>query len=174
MRVRGRRCARALKLWFWTSKIMPDLWLVDLFLPIKKSPPRSTLVYTLYSIRSTSERFLCRDSYTLCAEIPIHCVQRFLYFVYRDSYTLCAEIPILCVQRFLYFLCRDSYTLCAEIPILYFVCRDSYTLCAEIPILCVQRFLYFLGQFTNRTCYITPFCSVYRFFSKTEKISLKK
>ena len=124
MRVRGRRCARALKLWFWTSKIMHDLWLVDLFLPIKNSPSRSTLVY---SIRSTSERFLCRDSYTLCAEIPIHCVQRFLYFVYRDSYTLCAEIPILFVQRFLYFVCRDSYTVLCVQRFLYFVCRDSYT-----------------------------------------------
>ena len=25
------------KFWIWTSKIMPDLWLVDLFCPIKKN-----------------------------------------------------------------------------------------------------------------------------------------
>ena len=31
------------KFWIWTSKIMPDLWLVDLFCPIKKT---STLHFT--------------------------------------------------------------------------------------------------------------------------------
>ena len=34
--------AHVLKFWIWTSKIMPDLWLVDLFCPIKKyfhTPP---------------------------------------------------------------------------------------------------------------------------------------
>ena len=39
-----RACAgaQAPKFWIWTSKIMPDLWLVDLFCPIKKkfhTPP---------------------------------------------------------------------------------------------------------------------------------------
>ena len=29
--------ARELKFGIWTSKIMPDLWLVDLFFPIKKN-----------------------------------------------------------------------------------------------------------------------------------------
>ena len=38
--------ARAPKIWIWTSKIIPDLWLVDLFWPIKKNfhtpPPYCT------------------------------------------------------------------------------------------------------------------------------------
>ena len=39
------RAERAPKLWIWTSKIMPDLWLVDLFCPIKKN---STLHPTIH------------------------------------------------------------------------------------------------------------------------------
>ena len=35
--------ARTLKIWIWTSKVIPDLWLVDLFWPIKKIP-HSTLI----------------------------------------------------------------------------------------------------------------------------------
>ena len=31
------RAARMPKLWIWTSKIMPDLWLLDVFCPIKKN-----------------------------------------------------------------------------------------------------------------------------------------
>lgn len=41
--------ALVLTLWIWTSKIMPDLWLLDLFCPIKKNvhtPPYCT-VYSL-------------------------------------------------------------------------------------------------------------------------------
>ena len=36
VRRRAPRARRA-EIWIWTSKIMPDLWLVDLFCPIKKN-----------------------------------------------------------------------------------------------------------------------------------------
>ena len=36
-----------LKIWNRTSKIIPDLWLVDLFCPIKKRLPHSTLMPSL-------------------------------------------------------------------------------------------------------------------------------
>ena len=36
---------RTRKIWIWTSKIIPDIWLVDLFWPIKKN---STLHPTVY------------------------------------------------------------------------------------------------------------------------------
>ena len=41
-------CACALKIWIWTSKIMPDLWLSAVFCRTKKkiTPP---YVYSLYS-----------------------------------------------------------------------------------------------------------------------------
>ena len=32
-----RALVRTPKIWIWTSKIIPDLWLVDLFWPIKKN-----------------------------------------------------------------------------------------------------------------------------------------
>ena len=48
--VRMRRCAlRACSLnrRFCTSKIIPDLWLVALFCPLKKGLPHSTLMYSI-------------------------------------------------------------------------------------------------------------------------------
>ena len=47
------RCAPRMcvpKLWIWTSKIMPDLWLLDLFCPIKKK--NHTPPYWMCSTRS--------------------------------------------------------------------------------------------------------------------------
>ena len=43
----GHPChgSSALKLRFWTSKIIPNPWLVDLFWPMTNSLPRSTLLY---------------------------------------------------------------------------------------------------------------------------------
>ena len=43
----GHPChgSSALKLRFWTSKIIPNHWLVDLFWPMTNSLPRSTLLY---------------------------------------------------------------------------------------------------------------------------------
>ena len=50
--------ARLLKFWICTSKIIPDLWLVDLFWPIKKNfhtPPYCTLYFRQFE--SGSEPF---------------------------------------------------------------------------------------------------------------------
>ena len=42
--VRRRGRVRVPKFWNWISKIIPDLWLLELFCPIKKKFPHSTLI----------------------------------------------------------------------------------------------------------------------------------
>ena len=58
-----RRAPRALKFWIWTSKIMPDLWLVALFCPIKKNSTlhpnvQAILDYPLPTTVKDLQRFL--------------------------------------------------------------------------------------------------------------------
>ena len=57
----GARLAPALKIWIWTSKIIPDLWLVNLFWPIKKkfhTPPKcaSSVHAAKFSFSKKSQR----------------------------------------------------------------------------------------------------------------------
>ena len=99
MRVRWRPpSAHAPKFWIWTYKIMPDLWLVDLFCLIKKkfhTPPYSPPVLcigsctyhqccVLEAVLSTSAEYwklylppeLCIGSFTYhqcCVLEAVHC-----------------------------------------------------------------------------------------------------
>ena len=71
--------ALAPKFCIWTSKIMPDLWLADLFCPIKKKFPHSTLLCYSNSnfhllCSSSNFHFLCSSSnfHLLCSSANFH------------------------------------------------------------------------------------------------------
>ena len=53
--------ARAPKFWNWTSEIMTDLWLLDLFCPIKKMSTLHPVYYTVH----TYTRIVCIWCYIL-------------------------------------------------------------------------------------------------------------
>ena len=55
----ARAAGARIKIWNWTSKIKLDLWLLDLFCPIKKKFPHSTLLLMFYYIFICDVRAHC-------------------------------------------------------------------------------------------------------------------
>ena len=97
--------ARAPKLRIWTSKIMPDLWLLDLFCPIKKnSTLHPTVHHCLYPTArhgTASSRGRIHHYFSLVIQdsVPKYCR---MFFV-ADPY--CMEIRVTEEKCCLYSIC---------------------------------------------------------------------
>ena len=95
--VRMRRCAlRACSLnrRFCTSKIIPDLWLVALFCPLKKGLPHSTLIYVHY-LRIIY--FFLEINLEYCRLVPLFLSPCILSYATDIIYT---QIPLYSVQNY--------------------------------------------------------------------------
>ena len=75
---------RALKRRFWSYKIRPDLWLVDLFWPLKKSVPISTLLI--------SNGIIFHFSSTTCMICIMH-------YVLKSFFYICGQLLICLTSR---------------------------------------------------------------------------